>query len=225
VDLISLIIGFVIGVVAISMAIELGWRKEDTQETCKLTDNWSLHELKNPLIVAEKLMMPFPQDAKVVTATKILQEGDIKQHDGVRGNFAVGENRALVFTGEIKKGELALWTIDEAIMKKLRNEFYQLWGDTDKIPRPAISTRTPGALEKEENLIRVQGRVRATVPFRDGFLLRISTEDRVVGVMVDERLDLKGKIVEVEGKLTMEDHPLIQATWINEVKTDIERIE
>jgi len=208
------------------MAIELGWRKETSNETCKLTDIWSLHELKNPLIVAEKLHMAPPENAKVVVANTILQKGNVKKHPGVRGNFALGENRALLFTGEIKRGELALWTIDDAIIKKLRNEFHRLWGDTDEshvsasLPLP-LSTRE----EEKEERIRIRGRVRATVPFRDGYLLRISTEDRVMGVMVDERLELAGKMVEVEGQLTQEDHPLIMATQINEIKTNIDRVE
>jgi hypothetical protein len=208
------------------MAIELGWRKETTNHTCKLTDIWSLHELKNPLIVAEKLHITPPENAKVVVANTILQKGNVKKHPGVRGNFVLGENRALLFTGEIKKGQLALWTIDEVIIKKLRNEFYRLWKDT---PENLVSAPTPPNLgtkeDENEEHIRIQGRVRAIVPFRDGYLLRISTEDRVMGVMVDERLELTGKMVEVKGQLTMEDHPLLIASQINEINKNIERIE
>ncbi len=208
------------------MAIELGWKKETSSQTCKLTDIWSLHELKNPLIVAEKLHITPPENAKVVVANTILQKGNVKKHPGVRGNFALGENRALLFTGEIKQGDLALWTIDDAIIKKLRNEFHRLWGDT---PENLVSASPPSitsiAEDKKEEHIRIQGRVRATVPFRDGYLLRISTEDRVMGVMVDERLELTGKMVEVEGQLTQEDHPLIMATQINEIKKNIEGIK
>ena len=207
------------------MAIELGWKKETSTQTCKLTDIWSLHELKKPLIVAEKLHMTPPENAKVVVANTILQKGNVKKHPGVRGNFALGENRALLFTGEIKRGELALWTIDDTIIKKLRNEFHRLWEDSDENPVSA-SSPLPRDTEKEEkeDHIRIRGRVRATVPFRDGYLLRISTEDQVMGVMVDERLELTGKIVEVEGQLTQEDHPLIIATQINEIRTNIDQI-
>ena len=207
------------------MAIELGWKKETSTQTCKLTDIWSLHELKNPLIVAEKIHIIPPDNAKVVVANTILQKGNVKKHPGVRGNFALGENRALLFTGEIRRGELALWTIDDTIIKKLRNEFYRLWKDSDENPVSAPSPLPRDTEEeKKDDHIRIRGRVRATVPFRDGYLLRISTEDQVMGVMVDERLELTGKIVEVEGQLTQEDHPLIIATQINEAKTNIDRI-
>jgi len=206
------------------MAIELGWKKETSTQTCKLTDIWSLHELKNPLIVAEKIHIIPPDNAKVVVANTILQKGNVKKHPGVRGNFALGENRALLFTGEIRRGELALWTIDDTIIKKLRNEFYRLWKDSDENPVSASSSRPRDTEKEKEDHIRIRGRVRATVPFRDGYLLRISTEDQVMGVMVDERLELTGKIVEVEGQLTQEDHPLIIATQINETKTNIDRI-
>ena len=206
------------------MAIELGWKKETITQTCKLTDSWSLHELKNPLIVAEKLHIIPPDNAKVVVANTILQKGNVKKHPGVRGNFALGENRALLFTGEIKRGELALWTIDDTIIKKLRNEFHHLWKDSDENPVSASSSRPRDTEKEKEDHIRIRGRVRATVPFRDGYLLRISTEDQVMGVMVDERLELTGKIVEVEGQLTQEDHPLIIATQINETKSNIDRI-
>ena len=206
------------------MAIELGWKKETSTQTCKLTDIWSLHELKNPLIVAEKIHIIPPDNAKVVVANTILQKGNVKKHPGVRGNFALGENRALLFTGEIRRGELALWTIDDTIIKKLRNEFYRLWKDSDENPVSASSSRPRDTEKEKEDHIRIRGRVRATVPFRDGYLLRISTEDQVMGVMVDERLELTGKIVEVEGQLTQEDHPLIIATQINETKINIDRI-
>jgi len=136
----------------------------------------------------------------------------------------MGENRALLFTGEIKRGELALWTIDDTIIKKLRKEFYRLWGDSDESPASSPLQLITEDEEQEEH-IRIRGRVRATVPFRDGYLLRISTEDRVMGVMVDERLELTGKLVEVKGQLTPEDHPLLMATQINEIKTNIDRIE
>lgn len=208
------------------MAIELGWRKETITHTCKLTDIWSLNEFKNPLIVAEKLHITPPGNAKVVVSNTVLQKGNVKKHPGVRGNFVLGENRALLFTGEIKPGKLALWTIDEVIIKKLRNEFYRLWEDT---PENRVSVSAPPSLgtteDEKEEYRQIQGRVRATVPFRDGYLLRISTEDRVMGVMVDERLDLTGKIVEVKGQLTQEDHPLIIATQINEIKKNIDHIE
>jgi hypothetical protein len=208
------------------MAIELGWRKETSNQTCKLTDIWSLHELKNPLIVAEKLHITPPENAKVVVANTILQKGNVKKHPGVRGNFALGENRALLFTGDIKRGELALWTIDDTIIKKLRNEFHRLWGDAPENLISASISPIPSTEEdtKEEH-IRIQGRVRAIVPFRDGYLLRISTEDRVMGVMVDEHLELTGKMVEVKGQLTQEDHPLIMATQINEIKKNIDGIK
>jgi len=56
------------------MAIELGWKKETSAQTCKLTDVWSLHELKKPLIVAEKLHMTPPENAKVVVLTHLGME-------------------------------------------------------------------------------------------------------------------------------------------------------
>jgi hypothetical protein len=224
VDIISLIIGFVIGIVAVSMAIELGWRKEPSQETCKLTENWSLHELRNPLIMAEKLRMDVPENAKVVVAHKSLVPGEVKEHPEVRSNFALGENRALIFTGEIKKGEIALWTIDEQIMRKLRREFERLWGVDDESLPPAPSVPSREVSEEIEDMITVVGRVRARVPFREGYLLRLSTENRVMGIMIDEPMDLKGKTVEVTGTLTNGNHPLIRASRITVIDTDIETV-
>jgi len=130
----------------------------------------------------------------------------------------------LIFTGEIKKGEIALWTIDEHIMLKLRKEFERLWGtDDDSLP-PTPSAATVYSPEESEDMITVTGRVRARVPFRDGYLLRLSTEDRVMGVMIDEPMDLKGKTVEVTGTITNGDRPLIQPTRITVIDTDIETV-
>ena len=226
-NILPIVIGFVIGVITVSMAIELRWRKETPQETCKLTEEWSLHELKNPLIMAEKLWVETPENAKILVASKSVHRGDVKEHPGVRSNFALGENRALIFTGEIKKGELALWTIDETIMRKLRKEFDQLWGTTGTShPTPSgtttLGTTTVIPMVGDTELVTVRGRVRATVPFRDGFLLRLSTENRVVGVIIKKQIDLTGKLVEVKGTTTNGDHPLIEATQITEIGTTLE---
>lgn len=229
-NILPIVVGFIIGVVTVAMAIELRWRKETPQETCKLTEEWSLFELKNPLIMAEKIWVETPGNAKILVASKSVHKGEVKKHSGVRSNFALGENRALIFTGEIKKGVLALWTIDETIMRKLRKEFDQLWGDAGTnvgTSHPTASTH-PGAapggttiipLREDTELVTVRGRVRATVPFRDGFLLRLSTEDRVVGIIIKKQVDLTGKLVEVTGTTIKGDYPLIEATQITEIGT------
>ena len=99
VDVISIIVGFVVGIIAVSIAIELSWKKEETVETCKIAKKWSLSEMRNPLIVAEKLKMDAPSGSKVVVRVDTAFSKGAKQNPDVKGNFALGNDRALIFSG------------------------------------------------------------------------------------------------------------------------------
>jgi hypothetical protein len=135
-DLISLLIGFVIGIIAATMAIEFGMRKppESTtfQSTARLTSLWSVSEIKKPRVVAEYIDdVELPKDAKVVFKDcknmRTLKDVEAKRNPNVKANFVVGEDRALILSGYLKEGELGIWVIDPSIIKKLEMEFDRLW--------------------------------------------------------------------------------------------------
>jgi len=202
VDVISLIVGFVVGIIAVSIAIELSWKKEETVETCKVANKWSLSEIRNPLIVAEKLKMNAPSGSKVVVRVETAFSRGAKQNPDVRGNFVLGSDRALIFSGEIREGQIAFRTVDERILRNLRTLFNQFWEGDEGAEETKISGR---------GTVTVRGIARAVVPYREHYLIRLSYEDGLIGVLIDERMDLEGRKIEVEGEMIGDERPFIKA--------------
>jgi len=132
-DALSVFVGIVIGVVFVGFAIELGLRKINTKQSAsRPTHKWSISEIQNPKIIAEYMGdIEIPQDAKIVVnkyENKDLLKGKaVKQHSGIRGNFILGENRALVLSGPIKKDELGIWTVEKEMLEKLNKYFEDSW--------------------------------------------------------------------------------------------------
>ncbi|PNX45276.1 MAG: hypothetical protein BV459_09060 [Thermoplasmata archaeon M11B2D] len=132
-DVVAFITGLVVGVVAVGLAIEIGMRKmTKTNPASRPTHKWSLAELKNPRIVAEYLGdMELPKDAKVVVNhiqnQERLQGVEAKTHTGIRGNYILGENRALILAGPVKENELGIWTVEKSMLEKLNAYFEDSW--------------------------------------------------------------------------------------------------
>lgn len=206
-EIISLIIGFVVGVVAISLAIELGWRKEEAPEKCKIARRWNVREIKNPLVMAEKIKLEMPMNAKMIVAVHTPFSKNAKMDSNVKGNVIIGDTRALIFSGEIREGQLAFWTIDENIIRTLRNKFYNVWEKKEE--KKVVSKKLP-----EKGSVTIRGLVRAVVPYRDKYLVRLSYEGGITGVLINERLDLDGRKIEVEGEMSEEIKPFIKAYHI-----------
>jgi hypothetical protein len=151
-DIISLIIGFIIGVVVVSLAIEIGIKKStQNNPASKHTKKWSISEISNPRVMAEYLNeIDLPKDSKVLvnkyktTATfagldvkehKGIKGNyiDVKEHKGIKGNYIVGDDRALILAGPIKKDEVAFWTVEKDIVKRLNQEFDDMWAKGSKM--------------------------------------------------------------------------------------------
>lgn len=133
-DIISLIIGFIIGVVVVGIAIEVGMKKTSrTMPASKHTKKWSISEISNPKIMAEYLGdVELPKDSKILVnkyKDKEMFAGlDVKKHSGIKGNYIVGDDRALILSGPVKKDELGFWTVEKEIIDKLNAEFEERWG-------------------------------------------------------------------------------------------------
>ncbi len=133
-DIISLIIGFIIGVVVVGIAIEVGMKKTSrTMPASKHTKKWSISEISNPKIMAEYLGdVELPKDSKILVnkyKDKEMFAGlDVKKHSGIKGNYIVGDDRALILSGPVKKNELGFWTVEKEIIDKLNAEFEERWG-------------------------------------------------------------------------------------------------
>ncbi len=132
-DVVSFILGLVVGVVVVGFAIELGLRRitrgaPATQPTHK----WTLAEIKNPRIIAETMgIIDLPPNAKIVVneyPNKAMFKGmAVKHHSGIKGNFIIGDDRALILSGPIEEAELGLWTVEKDTMQKLNRYFEDSW--------------------------------------------------------------------------------------------------
>jgi hypothetical protein len=140
-DIVSLIIGFAIGVVVIGLAIEFGMKKtSQIPPASKHTKSWSISELSNPRIMAEYLSdVEIPKDSKVIVKrykNKDMLDGlDVKEHGGIKGNFILGDDRALILAGPIKKDELGVWTVEKDIVQKLNQEFNEMWAEGSRMEK------------------------------------------------------------------------------------------
>jgi len=132
-DVVSLIIGFVIGLVVVGIAIELVTKKKpETSPASSHTKKWNISEITNPRIMAEHLGdVEIPKNAKVLVNMyrnkDMLKELDVREHEEIKGNFIVGDDRALILAGPVKKDEIGFWTVEKKIVEKLSDEFDEMW--------------------------------------------------------------------------------------------------
>lgn len=217
VEPISVLIGFLVGIVAAGFAVELGLKKFlSPPESGKLTNVWSLTELASPLIVATQIAdLAVPKASRMVTAhnLQVPQEGfQVRKNGDAKGNFAVdaANNRALLFLGGIEPRALALWTVDEQVIERLRAEFNRLWTrSTDYIETVTVA-EIPF---KANHTVATRGTVQGIVPYRNRYLLRLADQGETVGVLVDRELPLHGARVEVVGvvKASGSGFPMVEA--------------
>jgi len=138
-DIISVLIGFILGVIIVSLAIEIGMKKSSQNNPAsKHTKKWSISEISNPRVMAEYINdVDLPKDSKVLVnkyKTKATFAGlDVKEHKGIRGNYIVGQDRALILAGPIKKDEVAFWTVEKDIVQRLNQEFDNMWAQGSKM--------------------------------------------------------------------------------------------
>lgn len=134
-DVLSVIVGIIIGIVSVGLAIELGMKKTNaSQPASRPTHKWSVSEILNPRIVAEHMgSMELPKNAKVVVNqydNKDLFKGaEVKEHSGIRGNFILGDDRALILSGPIEENGLGIWTVEKAMLDKLNKYFEDSWSN------------------------------------------------------------------------------------------------
>ncbi|MDI6707758.1 MAG: hypothetical protein QME47_01525 [Candidatus Thermoplasmatota archaeon] len=137
-DLLSAGIGAFVGIMATLLMVEIGLKKIlPWGETSRLTSIWSLEDIKGtkPLaFVAEDIEgVEIPKGSLVVVkGDKIPYSKDsrIAKNPAVNTNFAVGEDRALIFSGVPRYGTLAVWTTNPKIIARLGSEFNRLWSES-----------------------------------------------------------------------------------------------
>ena len=135
-DIVALAVGFGIGVVVVAIAIEFGTKKEKiSMPNTRRTREWSIHEIQNPKIIAEYLgACTIPKDSRVIVHRyKDLNSVDgvmVRKNAQIKGNYVLGDDRALLLSGPLKDGELGFWTVEKEIVKSLHDEFDRYWYDS-----------------------------------------------------------------------------------------------
>jgi len=138
-DVISLVIGFAIGVIVVGLAVEVGMKKTSKSEPAsRHAKDWDISEISNPRIMAEYLGdVEIPKSSKVLVNRykdeEMLEELNVKKHSGIKGNFIIGDDRALILAGPVKKDEIGFWTVEKEIVEKLNDEFEQMWAKGTKM--------------------------------------------------------------------------------------------
>lgn len=222
VETVSVLIGFLIGVVAAAIAVEFGLKKLlSPPDRSKLTQVWSLAEFPNALVAATSIHGVAPsKGARLLTAAKFDGERngfELRTNAELRGSFAVDAHapRALLFLGPVEPGALALWTVDEKLIERLRVEFHKLWSrSTDYVERVPIEE-----VSKKANLtVETHGTVADIVPYRGNFLLRLTDHGETVGVLINRELPLTGRRVSVTGivRASSSGYPLIDALEVRQ---------
>jgi hypothetical protein len=138
-EIVAILIGFIIGVISVGLAIELGMKKTSSkQPASRPTHKWSIDEISNPRIIAENMGdITLPKNAKVIVNqpqdTDKLMGMDVKTHSGIRGNFILGDDRALILSGPIKDDGLGVWTVEKGMLDKLNKYFEDSWSKGSKM--------------------------------------------------------------------------------------------
>ena len=84
-----------------------------------------------------KLFNHIPKNSKVVV-NKCKNQGALaninaRQNSGVRGNFIVGDDRALILAGPVNRNEIGFWTVEKEIVEQLKEDFDQKWEEGSKM--------------------------------------------------------------------------------------------
>jgi hypothetical protein len=133
VDVFSILLGFTVGVILVVLAIEIGLKKtSQASPASKPTKSWSISEISNPRIMAEYLSdVDLPSNSKVIVKKyknkDALSGLNVKQNRGIRGNYVLGDDRALILSGPVREDEMGIWTVEKEIVEELKKEFDRRW--------------------------------------------------------------------------------------------------
>jgi len=138
-DILSLIVGFGIGVIVVAIAIEFGVKKpEKNTPSSRKAQDWSIKEIRNPKIMAEYLGdIDIPHHTQVLVNRykdkQMMQGISVKQSNTIRGNFILGDDRALILAGPVKQDEIGFWTVEKDIVESLHRDFDALWREASEL--------------------------------------------------------------------------------------------
>lgn len=212
IDLASLGIGFVSGVAATAVAWSMTTRHVTNPEQTKLTAVWALDEVGRghpPALMVERLVgLKVPAGSKILVPAgqpnavppDVLLACEVRMHPDVGMNYALGKDRALVFSSYMHPRAHAVYTYESAAVRKLQADFTRLWTEgepyVEKVPLAAVAGM-------DGRHVEITGVAQELVEFRGRHMLRVSDGEHAVGVTTTQGnlADLQGKPVKVTGRV------------------------
>ena len=134
-DIITLAVGFIIGVIVVAIAIEFGSKKDKVDmPNSRRTTEWNINEINNPKIMAEYLGNVTIPDKSMILVNKYKDSGlfkglNTRRNTEIKGNYILGDDRALILSGPMKEGELGFWTVEKEIVNSLHEDFDFHWNN------------------------------------------------------------------------------------------------
>lgn len=206
-EVITLSVGIVIGILCTAAAIEISqrWKPKKKSDT-GLAHFWSASEVPDPVVVAKSLECAIlPAGTRAVCAIdppeEISNRYRVRINPEADANFIAGKSMALVFSGQISQGTAAVSTVDETLVASLNAEFEHLWEKGAPLPETLSINE---ALSKHDGEVKVRGKVDLVTKFKDDYhILQISEDGGAsVGVLVDSYPEgIVGKTIEVIGTM------------------------
>lgn len=222
-------VGFLLGLLAAGLAFEFGIRQVRNPESSKITSAWSLGEvgrLDPPRIVAENIRdLRVPKDARIIVKAgagavsgSVLRDAEVRMHPDVRSNFALGDEKALVFSSTLHPKAMAVSTKNAPMVNRLGSEFDRLWEEAE----PYVERVHIKDLAGRENVeVEVEGTVATVMDYRTGKMLRVTQGGETVGVLAKGKdlEELKGETIRVRGEYRREEgYHVVDADRIRRVK-------
>jgi hypothetical protein len=216
-SLLSIFVGFVLGGAATAIAWNLSTRSVRNPETARLTALWSLKDVtapgSRPAVLAENvsgLTLPpgtkviVPRDGLASVPPDVLATCEVRMHDEVRVNAAVGKDRALIFSGHITPKAFAVFTMDAQTVRLLQSDFQRMWTEsTPFIERVGTIADLSG---KDGRVVDVQGKAIELMEYRGRKMLRLTDGKTNVGVVTRQGdvSAFQGQTVRVVGRMHRE---------------------
>lgn len=227
----SLFLGFVLGVVASAIAWALSLKTARPNEKAKVTALWDIKDIvgpnDRPAVVAEHISagVLLPAHSKVIVPTsgisqvppQILATCEVRMHDDVRMNAAIGKDRVLMFSGHMSPKAHAVVTTEHTAVRRLQNDFERMWGESS----PYVERAEVSALAtKDGRHVDVTGRAMDVLEYRGRKMLRLTDGKAQVGVVTrqDDVAQFAGTTIRVVGRMHRDGgHAYIEADKVTQV--------
>lgn len=232
VDLLWVTVGFVVGVGATAIALEVAFRRVRNEERASLTKDWDFRALSTdgpPSIVATSLEgSEVPPNSKVIVSPgarlsrEVAKKCKLRIHPDVKGNFAAGSGHGILCTGPMVPGTLAMTTVHPALVDKLERSFDSLWVQA----RPYTEEIRPSQIPANQgSFVKVKGRVKDILTSGDTAILTLENPDGSGrgDVLVPANLPVeKGKGYEFAGTVVNDgNRPQLKAEDVSEVEVPL----